>query len=606
MGEALGAAALAAVKKTDPAKPPVSSSRLPAFLNGAYNWNGNAFSPNVCTENGVQYAVWVNTAKKPVIGKRTLSNGSTPDGPWTTFDLSTVSGNPLGSPIGDNFHYGPRVFVDGTGRIIVTANFHGVDAFKGVRSTNPGDISAWTTMSVPDAFNASYPTVVRLSTGQTIMFMRDGSSGDADEYLYQQTDPTANTWVRGPLIFDGRTSDESPYLNNIAVDEARDRIHVSFTWRGSGLPDTTNDICYAYTDDAGVTWHKSDGTAYTLPITHASAEKIVDTADSGSGLLNQSGGEVDSRGRPHFAYLLNDASGTQIFHYYLDGTTWHSEQVTNLTFTMNLSVAGGYIDLGISRPAVVCSTDGKVWIVYRTRHDGLRGTVRAIEVTPGRRRVEGTIMELDLGDWEPVFDTRAMKDRNELHMLATPVKLAGGFSLEEYYSVTNWKNQFGLLVSYDLNQFREVVRGKIRGPRVQRWARQGTPGGTSVTPSTTTPTEPTGLPLVMLTPEDIAGKFVVARLRCRGKINTGTAGKFTVRLYERDVVLGSGSDVTIADLPFDVTFDSIWHTPWVPLQVLPNYGYPHTGWLSILADVTAPATQGKISMLAIDIGEIVL
>jgi len=69
---------------------------------------------------------------------------------------------------------------------------------------------------------------------------------------------------------------------------------------------------------------------------------------------------------------------------------------------------------------VVCVAD-RVWIVYRTNRDGMRGQVRCIDCTPGRSKVrEFSLFNSDLFYWEPVHDTVATREREELHLLLTP------------------------------------------------------------------------------------------------------------------------------------------------------------------------------------------
>ena len=62
------------------------------------------------------------------------------------------------------------------------------------------------------------------------------------------------------------------YADNFAVADNGD-IHVSFIFRYSS-PICGHNYSYAWSNDSGTTWRKSDGTAYSLPITEASAEKF--------------------------------------------------------------------------------------------------------------------------------------------------------------------------------------------------------------------------------------------------------------------------------------------------------------------------------------------
>jgi hypothetical protein len=120
-------------------------SPLPGTLDNTYNNNAGAFiRDNVVTVGDNQYAVWVDNARKPIIGKRVRTAGTW--GAWSTFDLSTISGNPLGSPVDPDGHNTFSIGVDGEGRIHVSGDHHD-DPLKIVRSNAAHNITAW---SVPD------------------------------------------------------------------------------------------------------------------------------------------------------------------------------------------------------------------------------------------------------------------------------------------------------------------------------------------------------------------------------------------------------------------------------------------------------------------------
>ena len=63
------------------------------------------------------------------------------------------------------------------------------------------------------------------------------------------------------------------YLPRLAFDRANG-MHVFWFWRHSGPGRTAQDPSYAFSPDGGRHFYRSDGTAYTLPITHEKAERI--------------------------------------------------------------------------------------------------------------------------------------------------------------------------------------------------------------------------------------------------------------------------------------------------------------------------------------------
>lgn len=69
------------------------------------------------------------------------------------------------------------------------------------------------------------------------------------------------------------------------IDE-KGTIHVSWVWRETPDVSSNHDMCYACSKDGGITWQKSTGEKYTLPITAATAEYAVRIPQK-SELINQ-------------------------------------------------------------------------------------------------------------------------------------------------------------------------------------------------------------------------------------------------------------------------------------------------------------------------------
>jgi len=438
-------------------------SKLPINANSEYSWNGSSYNQdNVTTFNNKQYTVYVGIDKKPIIAKRTLPNGD-----WEAFDLSTITGNPLNSPIADDNHNILSVAVDSDGYIHVVGNMH-ANPMRYIRSANPEDIFSWElpSMTGVNENSVTYPQFVKLRDGKLLLFYRNGMPGLGNIYI-NEYNTTTKTWSKKQtMLIDGTPSDENPYLNHIAVDK-NNVIHIMYVWRGTGNASTNNDICYAKSEDGGNTWVKSDGTNLTLPITHANSEIVVKTTLTGSGLLNQNGLETDKSGNPHGAFLLYDSEGnTQIYHVWHDGSLWHNDKVTNFNFKYNTNV--NILDYTISRPSVFTTRNNKVYIMYRCNVNGKRGSLRVIDVTPGNFYYdEFDLCKIDLHDYEPTFDTQALYEKNELHLLISPMKGNGEYS-KEWLHVDNWDSQFIAVISYDLNQMDAIQRQEIKLPEIRK------------------------------------------------------------------------------------------------------------------------------------------
>ena len=280
--------------------------------------------------------------------------------------------------------------------------------------------TGWTNPAMVGTLESSvtYPKFQRLLNDDLLFMYRDGSSGNGDLIVNRRAS-ASSTWARqyaGPLL-QGKSTD-SPYWG-LGLDNTSGTLHLFWMWRGDPLTaDSNHDICYARSEDSGATWEKSDGTAYTLPITPASAEILVATAATGSGLLNDPSVAVDSSGNPHCAFIIEDGSGySQIKHLWHNGTAWQEEFVTSFTDTLDL--AGGLPAIPLSRPMTVCWPTGEVWIVYRTSWASKGGYLRAIDVTTPGSPSEQVLVSTDLGEYEPSHDKEAMRTLGELHMLVS-------------------------------------------------------------------------------------------------------------------------------------------------------------------------------------------
>jgi hypothetical protein len=374
-------------------------------VNGLERWACTAFAQDsITTFYNTQYVVWVDENKHGRIAKR--QHG----GAWgTSVDLQATANTALAAVFADDSHNVIVCAVDERGYIHVSGNHH-ASALHYMRSTKPGDISAWTSPAMvgTEETRVTYPQFFKLIDGTLMFSYRDGDSGNGDNYL-NRYNHTTQTWTRVAKIWDGKTDNNNAYLQHIAVDRRTGRIHAMWTWRDTLDAISNEHFCYGYSDDDGVSWKKSDGSAYTLPITKASSEKIITTnyPTTDSPILNQGGLEVDMSGYPHAAILVNDSgSRRQVHHVWFDGTSWHDDTLTAYTVTASSS-----------RPAVATFSDGTVWILFVTNGSGRPRYLRVLDVTVPTAVVEKVILATDLLSYEPAFDTQALYSRDELHLL---------------------------------------------------------------------------------------------------------------------------------------------------------------------------------------------
>lgn len=402
------------------AGPTPDVSRLPGYLDGTWKWNASASAQQyVWTEaDGIRYAVWYDDSRNPIIGKQAAGQQA-----WETFDLSTVSGNPLGAPAQLDIHMKVVLVVDGDGVVHVAGNFHN-QSWRSVRTTTAGDITAWTDQSsaIGGSSSSGYAQFVRLLNGDVLAFWREGTSGDGDIYFNRWD---GSTWGTKVELLDGTTSSENPYLHRIAVDRGG-RIHLFCVWRSTSGADTNSDFSYLRSDDNGETWRQTDGTQYTLPVTHAAVEVAVSTAATGSGLLNAGGCDADASGNPHASIMLHDGSdNTQLNHVWHDGTDWNIEAITDLVGKTDLT--GGTFAVEIAHGTVICPAHGGTAIVYRSDWEptnGLYVTDVTVAGSPSKRLLLG----YDLDRYDVTMDEGASRFHDRLTIMTVALKQSEGGS----------------------------------------------------------------------------------------------------------------------------------------------------------------------------------
>ncbi|MEQ4204225.1 BNR repeat-containing protein [Actinopolymorpha sp. B9G3] len=421
-----------------------------AGYNGVPFIQDNIVTTNLPGGGPVQYAVAWNSSRRPIIQRRVL-----PDGLWSQFDLATVSGNPLASPVSVDPHNDICTGIDASGRLHVAGNMHNAP-MRYCRSVNPHSITSWTSTGRPGGGSTSitYPQFVRLSDGTLFLFYRVGTSSSGAIYS-ERWNPATQTWTARTKVLDGAPTSDNPYLHHIAVGND-DAVHLAVIWRATGMAATNRDLCHLVSRDRCVTWQSQAGAPLSLPVTRPTAP-VVFTAGSNSGILNTGGLDVTPAGTPHIATHIWNSSATasRILHSWWNGSAWENERLMGWTYKMPLDVS--LVNAEVARPGVFCTSDDRAFIIYRMNRDRLRGAVHILEVTPGAERTDTPICAIDLHAWEPSFDSRAIRDRGELHMLLTPCKSPDAALAEnKNVSDTAWTREWLGVLTVDLTYVDEI------------------------------------------------------------------------------------------------------------------------------------------------------
>lgn len=393
---------------TTPVKVADSIYRVPAGRNGwAYNSvNGVVFRKNsLVTYQDTQYIAFYDSAKNVVLGKRKIGEST-----WV-LRTSPYTGNTTDA------HNSISIIVDGAGYLHVSWDHHN-NALHYARSTAPGALTlgAQTAMTGRNETSVSYPEFYTLPNGDLMFFYRDGASGNGNTVLNRYK-ISSRTWTQVQSNLISGEGARSAYTQT-TIDRFG-YIHVSWVWRESSNVASNHDMNYAVSYDGGVTWKKSTGTSYSLPIVQATAEKIA-TIPQNSDLINQTSITTDEDGKPYIATYWKETNGAapQYHIIYKSASGW---AVENLGFrTQNFSLAGiGTQVIPISRPQLLVWKRGnyiKAVVVFRDIERNKRlslATNDSLGVAGWRLIDAGTD---PIGDWEPSFDTELWRTAKMIHI----------------------------------------------------------------------------------------------------------------------------------------------------------------------------------------------
>ncbi len=258
----------------------------------------------------------------------------------------------------------------------------------------------------------TYPEFHMLPSGNLAFLYRTGSSGSGD-MLMNVYDKNSRKWSRVCRnLIDGEGKRNAYW--QMTIDQ-RGRIHLSWVWRETWNVETNHDLCYAYSDDEGRTWHKSDGTQYTLPITLATAE-VAWAIPQNSELINQTSMAADRKGHPYIATYWREAD-SQTPQYRLvwhNGRKWQMCQVSDRKTSFSLA-GGGTKMIPIARPRFVIGHRDS-YFIFRDAECDSRVSVfysRKLGVRQFKWR-QLDLTEYSVGAWEPSIDETLWTNSEEL------------------------------------------------------------------------------------------------------------------------------------------------------------------------------------------------
>lgn len=359
---------------------------------------------SLVTHGQTQFAAYYDGDGRVVLGKRQLGQDA-----W---ELKTT--DLRGST--KDAHNAISLGVDGEGVLHVAWDHHN-NPLNYRRGTAPLSLDlVEAKMTGRDERSVTYPEFHPLPGGDLLFLYRDGQSGRGN-LAVKRYDVGTRAWADlTSKLIDGEGKRNAYWQ---ACTDVAGTVHVSWVWRESPDVASNHDLCYARSADGGRTWTRSDGTAYALPITAATAEYAARIPQKHE-LMNQTSMTADGRGRPYIATYFRP-EGTDVPQYslvYHDGSAWRTSQVGRLTKPFRLG-GGGTKRVPISRPQVLSrERDGGTvaHVIFRADERAGRATLATCDDVTKGKWVLRDLTASSLGQWEPTYDPVVWQRDGALHL----------------------------------------------------------------------------------------------------------------------------------------------------------------------------------------------
>jgi len=315
------------------------------------------------------------------------------------------------------------IMVDGDGYLHMAWDHHN-NRLHYAKSKTPGSLEMGNETPMTGKFEnkVSYPEFYRMQNGNLIFLYRDGGSGNGSLVVNQYNCKT-KTWKQlHSNLIDGE-GQRNAYWQ--ACIDTKGTIHLSWVWRETPDVATNHDLAYACSKDGGITWQKSNGEKYQLPVTASNAEYAFRVPQK-SELINQTSMFTDDEGYPYIATYWRE-EGTTIPQYhvvYKTNDSWTKEVIDFRKTPFSLS-GQGTRRIPISRPQIIAwKADEKLSIalVFRDEERGSRVSA-AINNNIGKEK--WSIVDLtstSVGSWEPTYDTELWKEKKLIHLFIQNVE----------------------------------------------------------------------------------------------------------------------------------------------------------------------------------------
>ena len=387
----------------------VSTKMVVVDSNG---WAKNSVNVTVFRKNSLvtfkdtQFIAYYNNDSYLVVGKRKIG-----DAKWIT-QRSQYKANITDA------HNVISLMVDDDGYLHLSWGQHNIP-LNYCMSVSPYSLTLTEKKSMTEQNEKSvtYPEFFKLPNSNLLFFYRTGMSGNGNLILNNYNIKTKH-WVQlQQNLIDGEGK-RNAYWQSV-VDK-KGIIHISWVWRESPDVASNHDLCYALSKDGGVTWEKSNGEKYFLPINATTAEYICRIPQK-SELINQTSMNVDDNGNPFIATYFREKD-SQIPQYHVifnDGKAWHTQNLAFRKTAFSLA-GGGTKKIPISRPQILLWNKKSTVIAALVYRDEERDSKVSIAINKDIfNKTNWTLQDLtdsSVGAWEPSFDTELWKNKKQLNL----------------------------------------------------------------------------------------------------------------------------------------------------------------------------------------------
>ncbi|MEL0457198.1 BNR repeat-containing protein [Flavobacteriaceae bacterium SZ-1-7] len=387
-------------------------------------WSSNSVNTVKFRKNAIttfknhQFIAYYDADSYVILAKRKLHSSN-----WETHKTQ-YKGNTKDA------HNSISIAIDGDGFLHLSWDHHNTK-LRYTKSKKPlslelGDELA---MTGEQEDRVTYPEFYNLPNGNLLFFYRSGESGRGN-LVINSYDVSSKKWTQlQNNLIDGE--DKRSAYWQVCVDKTG-VIHLSWVWRETWGVETNHDLAYARSKDGGVTWEKSTGEKYNLPINLASAEYAWKIPQN-SNLINQTSMTTDDFGNPYIVNYWNDENKIPQFQIvYLEQGVWKKLN-TGFRKTPFVLGGGGTKRIPISRPSVLVEDENNDRIVSIMFRDEERQNRLSLAYAPLKNKL-WKVVDLtydSVGQWEPNYDVSLWNSKKELNIFLQKVTQIDGEGLAE-------------------------------------------------------------------------------------------------------------------------------------------------------------------------------